>query len=123
MDSKFRCVAGCNKLGCSCCCALPSARSLFLLRHRHRTTINAPTRPPCSGKYLEVIPTGISHLIFKKSKDHYTWKKVRSRPRCPARRELHWAARIGDELGNRSWTKRRHKHTTFEKDIAHAELA
>lgn len=91
MDSKFRCVAGCNKLGCSCCCALPSARSLFLLRHRHRTTINAPTRPPCSGKYLEVIPTGISHLIFKKSKDHYTWKKVRSRPRCPARRELHSA--------------------------------
>jgi hypothetical protein len=29
-----------------------------------------------SGKYLEIIPTGISHLIFKNLGDHYTWTKV-----------------------------------------------
>eukprot|EP00041_Stephanoeca_diplocostata_P028839 m.834430 g.834430 ORF g.834430 m.834430 type:complete len:800 (-) comp23448_c0_seq3:368-2767(-) len=28
------------------------------------------------GKYLEVLPTGLSHLLFKKSGDHYTWTKT-----------------------------------------------
>eukprot|EP00042_Codosiga_hollandica_P042778 m.396451 g.396451 ORF g.396451 m.396451 type:complete len:783 (-) comp56410_c0_seq1:116-2464(-) len=28
------------------------------------------------GKYLEIIPLGISHLIFKASGDHFTWTKV-----------------------------------------------
>eukprot|EP00050_Salpingoeca_kvevrii_P021021 m.105317 g.105317 ORF g.105317 m.105317 type:complete len:750 (-) comp9139_c0_seq5:172-2421(-) len=28
------------------------------------------------GKYIEIIPTGISHLIFKEHGDHYTWTKV-----------------------------------------------
>jgi len=28
------------------------------------------------GKYLSIIPLGISHLEFKSSKNHYTWRKV-----------------------------------------------
>eukprot|EP00043_Microstomoeca_roanoka_P013129 m.128643 g.128643 ORF g.128643 m.128643 type:complete len:754 (-) comp15675_c0_seq1:435-2696(-) len=28
------------------------------------------------GKYLEIIPTGVSHLIFKHTGDHFTWRKV-----------------------------------------------
>ncbi|XP_060080421.1 oxysterol-binding protein 1-like isoform X2 [Ylistrum balloti] len=28
------------------------------------------------GKYLQVIPLGIAHLLFKKSGNHYTWRKV-----------------------------------------------
>ncbi|GAB6026499.1 hypothetical protein CHUAL_012924 [Chamberlinius hualienensis] len=28
------------------------------------------------GKYLQIIPLGISHLIFKKTGYHYTWRKV-----------------------------------------------
>lgn len=28
------------------------------------------------GKYLEIIPTGISHLLFAETGDHYTWTKV-----------------------------------------------
>eukprot|EP00730_Choanoeca_flexa_P013635 TRINITY_DN5542_c0_g1_i1.p1 TRINITY_DN5542_c0_g1~~TRINITY_DN5542_c0_g1_i1.p1 ORF type:complete len:735 (+),score=177.05 TRINITY_DN5542_c0_g1_i1:47-2206(+) len=28
------------------------------------------------GKYLEIIPTGLSHVIFDKTGDHYTWTKV-----------------------------------------------
>lgn len=28
------------------------------------------------GKYLEVIPTGLSHVLFKTSGDHYTFTKV-----------------------------------------------
>ncbi|EGD82016.1 hypothetical protein PTSG_02701 [Salpingoeca rosetta] len=30
------------------------------------------------GKYLEVIPTGVSHLILKKTNDHFTWTKVKT---------------------------------------------
>ncbi|EDQ92562.1 uncharacterized protein MONBRDRAFT_17243 [Monosiga brevicollis MX1] len=28
------------------------------------------------GKYLEVVPTGISHIIFHDNDDHFTWTKV-----------------------------------------------
>lgn len=28
------------------------------------------------GKYLQIIPLGIAHLVFKKSGNHYTWRKV-----------------------------------------------
>ncbi|XP_041350213.1 oxysterol-binding protein 1-like isoform X2 [Gigantopelta aegis] len=28
------------------------------------------------GKYLQIIPLGIAHLIFHKSGNHYTWRKV-----------------------------------------------
>ncbi|XP_052800519.1 oxysterol-binding protein 1-like [Mya arenaria] len=28
------------------------------------------------GKYLQIIPTGIAHLVFHKSQNHYTWRKV-----------------------------------------------
>lgn len=28
------------------------------------------------GKYLQIIPLGISHLLFSKSGNHYTWRKV-----------------------------------------------
>ncbi|OQV25318.1 Oxysterol-binding protein 1 [Hypsibius exemplaris] len=28
------------------------------------------------GKYLQVIPLGICHLVFRKSENHYTWRKV-----------------------------------------------
>lgn len=28
------------------------------------------------GKYLEVIPTGLSHLVLKRSGDHFTWTKI-----------------------------------------------
>ena len=27
------------------------------------------------GKYLEVEPLGISHLVFPKTGNHYTWRK------------------------------------------------
>ena len=27
------------------------------------------------GKYLEVEPLGIAHLVFPKSGNHYTWRK------------------------------------------------
>ncbi|XP_065322935.1 oxysterol-binding protein 1-like isoform X2 [Gordionus sp. m RMFG-2023] len=30
------------------------------------------------GKYLNIIPLGIAHLEFKKSGNHYTWRKVTS---------------------------------------------
>ncbi len=55
MDSKFRLVAG-------------------LLNEKLGVTIATPLH--YSGKYLEVVPTGISHLIFKNTGDHYTWTKV-----------------------------------------------
>ncbi|CAG5123373.1 unnamed protein product [Candidula unifasciata] len=28
------------------------------------------------GKYLQIIPMGIAHLVFHKSGNHYTWRKV-----------------------------------------------
>lgn len=28
------------------------------------------------GKYLQIIPLGIAHLVFNKSGNHYTWRKV-----------------------------------------------
>lgn len=28
------------------------------------------------GKYLQIIPTGIAHLVFENSGNHYTWRKV-----------------------------------------------
>ncbi|KAK3084224.1 hypothetical protein FSP39_010268 [Pinctada imbricata] len=28
------------------------------------------------GKYLQIVPTGIAHLVFTKSGNHYTWRKV-----------------------------------------------
>ncbi|XP_046363584.1 oxysterol-binding protein 1-like isoform X2 [Haliotis rufescens] len=28
------------------------------------------------GKYLQIIPMGIAHLVFPKSGNHYTWRKV-----------------------------------------------
>ncbi|GAV03941.1 hypothetical protein RvY_14300-2 [Ramazzottius varieornatus] len=28
------------------------------------------------GKYLQVIPLGITHLVFRKTDNHYTWRKV-----------------------------------------------
>jgi hypothetical protein len=28
------------------------------------------------GKYLQIIPLGIAHLLFPKSGNHYTWRKV-----------------------------------------------
>ncbi|XP_064618956.1 oxysterol-binding protein 1-like isoform X2 [Lineus longissimus] len=28
------------------------------------------------GKYLQIIPLGIAHLVFKKTGNHYTWRKV-----------------------------------------------
>ncbi|ESO97862.1 hypothetical protein LOTGIDRAFT_209029 [Lottia gigantea] len=28
------------------------------------------------GKYLQIIPLGIAHLVFHKSGNHYTWRKV-----------------------------------------------
>lgn len=28
------------------------------------------------GRYLQIIPQGIAHLVFKKSGNHYTWRKV-----------------------------------------------
>ncbi|XP_055328315.1 oxysterol-binding protein 1-like isoform X2 [Paramacrobiotus metropolitanus] len=28
------------------------------------------------GKYLQVVPLGITHLVFRKSDNHYTWRKV-----------------------------------------------
>uniref|UniRef100_A0A646QFV7 Oxysterol-binding protein n=1 Tax=Hemiscolopendra marginata TaxID=943146 RepID=A0A646QFV7_9MYRI len=28
------------------------------------------------GKYLQVIPLGISHLLFEKTGNHYTWRKI-----------------------------------------------
>ena len=36
----------------------------------------------CRGKYLEVIPTGVTHLVFKKSGEHFTWTKVKRAPVC-----------------------------------------
>lgn len=28
------------------------------------------------GKYLQIIPLGIAHLLFLESGNHYTWRKV-----------------------------------------------
>lgn len=28
------------------------------------------------GQYIDVKPTGLSHLIFKDTGDHFTWTKV-----------------------------------------------
>ena len=28
------------------------------------------------GKYIEVTPTGVAHLTFARTGDHYTWTKV-----------------------------------------------
>ncbi|XP_048743920.2 oxysterol-binding protein 1-like isoform X2 [Ostrea edulis] len=28
------------------------------------------------GSYLQIVPQGIAHLVFKKSGNHYTWRKV-----------------------------------------------
>lgn len=28
------------------------------------------------GKYLQIVPTGIAHLLFENSGNHYTWRKV-----------------------------------------------
>ncbi|KAF2358349.1 Oxysterol-binding protein [Trinorchestia longiramus] len=28
------------------------------------------------GKYLQIIPLGLAHLVFKNSGNHYTWRKV-----------------------------------------------
>jgi hypothetical protein len=33
------------------------------------------------GNYLEIIPTGISHLVFSRHNEHYTWTKARRRRR------------------------------------------
>lgn len=30
------------------------------------------------GKYLEVEPLGIAHLVFTDSGNHYTWRKVKT---------------------------------------------
>jgi len=35
-------------------------------------------RSKFKGKYLEVEPLGITHLEFKKSGNHYTWRKVKT---------------------------------------------
>lgn len=28
------------------------------------------------GRYLQIVPTGMAHLVFKNSGNHYTWRKV-----------------------------------------------
>ena len=35
-------------------------------------------RSKFKGKYLEVEPLGIAHLVFTKSGNHYTWRKVKT---------------------------------------------
>merc|ERR1719381_440682 len=35
-------------------------------------------RSKFKGKYLEVEPLGITHLVFKNSGNHYTWRKVKT---------------------------------------------
>ena len=35
-------------------------------------------RSKFKGKYLEVEPLGISHLVFPNSGNHYTWRKVKT---------------------------------------------
>jgi len=35
-------------------------------------------RSKFKGKYLEVEPLGIAHLVFPKSGNHYTWRKVKT---------------------------------------------
>ena len=35
-------------------------------------------RSKFKGKYLEVEPLGIAHLVFAKSGNHYTWRKVKT---------------------------------------------
>lgn len=35
-------------------------------------------RSKFKGKYLEVEPLGISHLVFENSGNHYTWRKVKT---------------------------------------------
>jgi hypothetical protein len=35
-------------------------------------------RSKFKGKYLEVEPLGISHLVFPKTGNHYTWRKVKT---------------------------------------------
>jgi hypothetical protein len=37
-------------------------------------------RSKFKGKYLEVEPLGIAHLLFPETGNHYTWTKVRLIP-------------------------------------------
>ena len=55
--------------------------SLMLVSFENRPTL---TRAP-RGKYLEVVPTGVSHVTFKETGDHYTWTKVKHNPSSSVR--------------------------------------
>lgn len=35
------------------------------------------------GQYIDVKPTGLSHLIFKDTGDHFTWTKVSTKVTAP----------------------------------------
>lgn len=54
---------------CLCICCAAAHSSVYM--------VLSPSPTIFSGKYLEIVPTGVSHLILKESGDHYTWKKVR----------------------------------------------